>query len=87
MSSTYKKITDLFSKRERSENHQPIHPIYEMKTVHIQTLPDIGGPPYHNESLEKTNSNSKQVNELYFNNQTNKQTNTLINYLLVANAQ
>lgn len=60
MSSTYKKITDLFSKREKPENYQPINPIYETKTVQIQTLPDIGGP-YHHDNLDKTNSNPKQV--------------------------
>lgn len=67
MSSTYKKITDLFSKREKPENHQPINPIYETKTVQIQTLPDIGGP-YHHESLEKSNSNSKQVMQSWMKN-------------------
>ncbi|VEN38397.1 unnamed protein product [Callosobruchus maculatus] len=42
MSSTYKKITDLFGKKDKPDSSPPV--CLEPKTVQTQTLPDIGGP-------------------------------------------
>ncbi|XP_074040544.1 uncharacterized protein isoform X2 [Leptinotarsa decemlineata] len=54
MSSTYRKITDLFGKRGDKSLEPLTHNVtYEPKAVQTQTLPDLGGP-FHQEVVEKT---------------------------------
>ncbi|CAH1962301.1 unnamed protein product, partial [Acanthoscelides obtectus] len=57
MSSTYKKITDLFGKKDKSDSSPPV--CLEPKTAQTQTLPDIGGPyinqPDCNEKIIRPN--------------------------------
>ncbi|XP_057653076.1 uncharacterized protein LOC130891960 [Diorhabda carinulata] len=58
-SSTYKKITDIFGKREKPLENSTQSVNYEPKTVQTQTLPDIGGP-YNHDTSEKDSNKSKQ---------------------------
>lgn len=58
MSSTYKKITDLFGKREKPDSLPNIP--HEPRTVQTQTLPDIGGP-YNHDILDKQPSNASST--------------------------
>ncbi|KAG5889456.1 hypothetical protein JTB14_016436 [Gonioctena quinquepunctata] len=67
MSSTYRKITDLFGKREKPLEASAQNVTYEPKAVQTQTLPDLGAP-YHQDIPDKimvkpmnpTNENRKQ---------------------------
>ncbi|XP_028146995.1 uncharacterized protein LOC114340427 isoform X2 [Diabrotica virgifera virgifera] len=51
-SSTYKRITDIFGKRDKNLEMSPQSSLYEPKAAQTQTLPDVAGP-YNQELLER----------------------------------
>ncbi|CAH1105129.1 unnamed protein product [Psylliodes chrysocephalus] len=63
MSSTYKKISDIFGKsREKPQETSP-QPTYEPRAVQTQTLPDIGGPFNQEILTDKDINKSSAINE------------------------